>query len=143
MRYVLFLIVFALPGHAWEFTIGPVCTLTHEMDTGDVRLTYDSRIPEYSITVTRPTAPWPTQAPTFAMRFDGPNQGLITTDRHVLSDDGTSLTVTNRGFGNVLDGLQFNTIATALLGGTAVVIPLANAAEPVARFRACAALPTA
>jgi hypothetical protein len=68
---------------------------------------------------------------------------MITTDRHVLSDGGTSLTVTDRGFGNVLDGLQFNNVATALLGNTAVVIPLANAAEPVARFRACAALPTA
>jgi hypothetical protein len=143
MRYVLLFLVFALPAHAWEVTIGPTCTLTHEMDSGVVRLTYDPRIPEYSITVTRSAMPWAADAPMFAMRFDGPNSGMITTDRHVLSDGGTSLTVTDRGFGNVLDGLQFNNVATALLGNTAVVIPLANAAEPVARFRACAALPTA
>jgi hypothetical protein len=34
--------------------------------------------------------------------------------------------------------LQFNETATAIAGDTAVTVPLAGAAGPVAAFRACA-----
>ncbi|MBO6707236.1 MAG: hypothetical protein JJ912_14180, partial [Roseitalea sp.] len=74
-----------------------------------------------------------------AMRFDGPIGLTITTDRHIASDEGRSLTVTDSGFGNVLNGLEFNHTATALLGDRAVPVSLDGAAPAVQDFRACAA----
>ena len=60
----------------------------------------------------------------------------------MLSEDAAArLTVTDRGFGNVLDGLQFNEAATAFSGDTAVTVPLAGASEPVQAFRDCAPMP--
>lgn len=44
--------------------------------------------------------------------------------------------MTDRGFGNVLDGLEFNETATALLGDQAVVLSLEGAAPAVQSFRA-------
>jgi hypothetical protein len=43
------------------------------------------------------------------------------------------------GFGNVLDGLEFNNIATATLGNEAVTFGLENADPAVRAFRACTA----
>ena len=100
-----------------------------------MELTYDPDGPLYAITVTLPE-PWP-EAPSFAMRFDGPQGRTIATDRHQLSNNGRSLTVTDRGFGNVLDGLQFNVSTTAVSGDTGVTIPLDGAAEEVEKFRTC------
>lgn len=102
-------------------------------------MTYDPTLPLYTVTVRRDAA-WP-DAPIFAMRFDGPAGLTISTDRHILSDDGRALTVTDRGFGNVLNGLQFNETVTALLGDAEVQFPLAGAPEPVADFRLCRAEP--
>ena len=133
---VLALLLLALPARAWEFRAGEICELVHEAPGTAVRLTYDPRLPEYTITLRR-AAPWPV-APVFAMRFDGPRGLTISTDRHVLSDGGTALTVTDRGFGNVLDGLQYNRTATALTGDAALSVPLDGAAPEVAAFRACA-----
>lgn len=132
----------AFPAQAWEAGIeGRVCTLDHATDAAQVRLTYDPALPEYAIMLTR-DEPWP-RAPVFAMRFDGAHPLFITTDRHVLSDDNATLTVTDRGFGNVLDGLQFNFTAFALTGNVALVIPLDGAAPEVAAFRACTTTPSA
>lgn len=132
----------ALPAAAWDFTPLPVCTLTHATATATVRLTHDPAQPEpYAIAVTR-AAGWPAGA-VFAIRFDGGRALTIQTTRHVLSDGGRRLTVTDRGFGNVLDGLEFNATATALTGPAAEVLDLDGAAEPVRAFRACATAPVA
>jgi hypothetical protein len=137
MRLAVALCLLALPVRAWEFTPAPVCTLSHETADAAVTVTWDPRRPEpYAIAVTR-GAPW-AGAPVFAMRFDGPRGNMIVTDRHAVSDGGRTLTVTDRGFGNVLDGLEFNDSATALLGDEAVPFPLEGAAGPVRAFRACA-----
>ena len=49
--------------------------------------------------------------PIFAIAFVGDSPFEITTNRHALSDDGQTLTVRDRGFGNVLNGMEFNTTA--------------------------------
>ncbi|MEL6920961.1 MAG: hypothetical protein AAFO77_08025 [Pseudomonadota bacterium] len=124
------------PALAWEARFGAVCELIYEGEPATVRVIYDPAVPEYSISVTT-SDPWG-DSPIFGMRFDGPRQSLITTDRHVRSDGGATVTVTDRGFGNVLDGLEFNAVATALLGNQAVSVPLEGAAPAVREFRACA-----
>ena len=135
MRYLLFLGLLATPAHAWDFTPGAPCLLTHETPQAQIELTFDPTGPLYSISITR-AEPWP-DAATFAMRFAGPQGRVIGTDRHQLSHDGRSLTVTDKGFGNVLDGLQFNHTALAASGDVEISIPLDGASEPVAAFRAC------
>lgn len=139
MRHVLALVLFASPVQAWEFSPNPVCTLSHETPEVAVKLTYDARVAEYAIALTRST-PWP-DYPIFAMRFDGPRGLTISTSRHVL--DRETLTVTDSGFGNVLNGLEFNETALAMTGEDAVAIPLAGAAPAVQAFRACTAAPVA
>jgi len=137
----LILVLLPVQATAWEASInGPLCVLTHATEALDIRLTYDPGGPLYTITLTREEAPWPA-APAFALQFAGPRPNLITTDRHVT--DGASLSVADRGFGNVLDGLQFNDTATALTGDAAVSFPLGDAAPAVAAFRACIATPSA
>lgn len=126
----------ASPALAWEFRAGAICELTHADEGADVRVTYDPAIPEYAIEIA-PARSW-SAAPLFAMRFDGPRGLTIMTDRHVMADGGSTLTVRDRGFGNVLDGLEFNDTATALLGDQAVTIPLDGAAPEVRAFRDCA-----
>jgi len=132
----------ARPALGWEAGVeGGLCTLGHEDASGDVRLTFDPAVPHYTITLTTPD-PWPV-APSFAMVFDGPRPNIIRTDRHVLSPDRRALSVTDRGFGNVLDGLQFNGTATGISGPAAVTLSLEGAAPEVAAFRACTTAPTA
>lgn len=142
MRTILPDLLLATPLQAWEAVPGPVCTLVHDAPDAAVRLTYDPRIPEYAITITRRTAPW-AEGDVFALRFDGPRSNMISTDRHVPGDGGLSLTVTDRGFGNVLDGLQFNDTATALIGDDAVALPLDGAGPAVQAFRECETAPSA
>jgi hypothetical protein len=50
--------------------------------------------------------------------------------------------VTDSGFGNVLDGLQFNDTATAVTGAAELRIPLEGAAPAVEDFRACTKAPS-
>ena len=135
MRTLLIPILLATPAQAWDFTPGQPCRLSHTTAQAQVELTYDPTGPLYSITITRPE-PWP-DAPTFGMRFDGPQGRTLGTDRHTLSPDGLAITAMDKGFGNVLDGLQFNHTATAFAGDIAVSIPLDGASDPVAAFRAC------
>lgn len=123
------------PAQAWEFTPGLPCLLTHRDGDLDIRLTYDPTQPKYTITLTR-TQPWP-DADVFGLRFDGPAPISIGTDRHERDATGRSVTVTDTGFGNVLDGLQFNAQATVTLGALSVSFPLGGAEAPVAAFRAC------
>ncbi|MEO0624574.1 MAG: hypothetical protein AAFU49_05345 [Pseudomonadota bacterium] len=98
-------------------------------------MTYDPRSLDYAIALKR-AVPWPDD-PAFAIRFDGPRGLTISTSRHQLSEGRTVLTVTDRGFGNVLDGLQFNDTATALTGSAALSVSLDGAAPKVEAFRAC------
>lgn len=130
------------PAAAWEFSPLPVCTLTH--DTGEVqlRITRDPALAEpYAIRITR-ALPWP-EGPVLAIRYDGGRALVIQTTRHVLSDGGRSVTVTDRGFGNVLDGLEYNATATATLGDAAAVLSLDGAAPAVRAFRDCRPVPLA
>lgn len=139
---MLALILFASPAAAWEFTPVPVCTLSHATADAEVTVTYDPRQPEpYAIRVD--SAARLPEAPVFSIEYAGPRGLMISTTRHRLSEDGTSVTVTDEGFGNVLDGFEFNTTATAVLGGTRVAFPLDGAAEPVRAFRACTEAPLA
>lgn len=130
-----------LPVFAWEAgTQGPLCTLTHSEPGAEIRLTYDSRGPEYTITLTAPS-PWPRQ-PVFTLRFEGGPGLAISTDRHILSPDGRSLTVIDRGFGNVLRGLAENRQATGLTGPGMLSFSLDGAAPEVAKFEACGTAPS-
>jgi hypothetical protein len=127
---------------AWEAGVdGPLCTLEHAGDGAEVRLTYDPSLPLYSISIRR-AEPWP-EGPVFAMRFEGAQPNMITTTRHVLSEEGRTLGVTDRGFGNVLDGLEFNDVALAFAGTAVVALDLSGAAPEVAAFRACTTAPSA
>lgn len=139
MRFILPLICFATASPAWEFTPGQPCLLTHKAVNAAVELTYDPAVPLYTISI-RTDALWPDD-PIFALRFDGSMGLVISTDRQTLSADRRTLTVTDRGFGNVLDGLQFNDSATASLGDATVSFSLNGASQPVAYFRQCRAAP--
>ncbi len=143
MRLLLAIAFLAGPVHAWDFTPVPVCTIAH--DTADIalRLTYDPARPEpYAIALTRPSAPWP-ETETFGLRFDGPAPLTIATARHRLSPDARTLTVSDTGFGNVLDGLSLNRTATAVAGQTALPFDLSGAGLAVEAFRACGMEPSA
>lgn len=135
MRWIIAIVSFTSPALTWEFTPGQPCRLTHETAQAKVELTHDPSQPLYTITITR-DVPWP-EAPVFSMRFDGPRAIGIGTDRHRLSAGNTGLTVSDTGFGNVLDGLQYNHTAWAMAGDVAIRFPLEGAAGPVAAFRAC------
>ncbi|MEM7751963.1 MAG: hypothetical protein AAF230_01030 [Pseudomonadota bacterium] len=136
MRAVALLLL-ASPAAAWEArSVGPVCLLTHATDEAEIVVSHDPRkaLP-YAIDLTLNEA-WQA-GPVFAMRFDGLGPRTITTDRHQLTDN--TLTVTDRGFGNVLDGIAQNFVALATTGETALVIPLEGAAPEVEKFKSCAA----
>jgi len=141
LTLTLALALAAGPALGWEFSADPVCTLRHVGADAAVEVTYDPRRPEaYAIALMRPGAGW-SPGPVFTISFEGPRALVIGTDRHRISEDGAVLTVTDRGFGNVLDGLEFNDRAEARLDGDAVSVPLVGAAGPVAEFRACAVTP--
>lgn len=126
---------------AWEAGVdGRLCTLTHTEDGADVRLTFDPSVPLYTIAVSG-AEPWAV-ATEFSMRFDGPRPNTIRTNRHVVSPDLGTLSVADRGFGNVLDGLEFNTTATATSGAVTVRMSLDGAAPEVAAFRSCGQSPS-
>ena len=140
MRSFLVLIMLSSAANAWDFSPSPVCTLSHETPAVSLAVTYDPRLSEpYAISIT-PSATW-SDASMFALRFDGPRGMTITTDRHSI--EGSTLTVRDRGFGNVLNGLDFNNTATASLGETSLTVSLDGASEPIAAFRACLIAPVA
>ena len=143
MMRILFLIACLFPFHAqaWTFTPGLICRLAHTTPDAQIELTYDPSAPLYSVTVTR-EAVLP-RVDVFSMQFIGPEGRIIATDRHSFGADGKSVTAEDTCFGNVLDGLQFNTRAEAILGDTVISFPLDGAAEPTALFRQCAQLPVA
>lgn len=138
---ILITALYAAPSAAWQAGVsGPLCTLSHAEGDISVHLTFDPTVPLYTIAVTG-TEPWPVDAE-FSMTFDGPQPNTIRTNRHVLSPDLGTLSVSDRGFGNVLDGLQFNTTARAVSGSTTVQMSLEGAAPEVETFRACGQTPS-
>ena len=121
---------------AWEFSPTPICTLSYGGESGSVTVTYDPMLGDYAISLTRANGLWP-DAPIFGILFAGPRQIQIGTDRHTLSDDQRTITATDKGFGNVLDGLEFNTFAIAQAGEVLFRFDLTDVAEPVQAFRNC------
>jgi len=139
MRVLFCLLCFATPAAAWEASsVGPVCLLSQMTDKGSVVVSHDPRnaLP-YAIQLSRQSEIWK-DAPLFALQFDGPGRITITTERHQLADNNAELIVTDRGFDNVLRGLEANFVALAVLGNQSLVIPLNGAAPEVAKFRSCA-----
>ena len=124
------------PAAAWTFTPVPVCTLDHSAPDGTARVTYDPATGLYEIALQRAAGVWPA-APAFSIAFDGPRPLTIATNRHVRSADRRTLRVTDTGFGNVLDGLQFNTQAVARAGAVTLRLPLTDASPAVDAFRTC------
>ncbi|MCU0829209.1 MAG: excinuclease ABC subunit B [Tabrizicola sp.] len=142
MRTLLALALLASPAQAWDFTDTPVCTILNDTPILQIRVTYDPSQPEpYAITLTRPD-PWP-QTDTFGLSFTGPAAMTIGTGRHQLSNGDRTLTVTDTGFGNVLDGLAYNGTAAALAGDLAVPFDLTGARPAVEAFKACGVVPSA
>ena len=137
MRTALALIFLASPAAAWEFSASPICTLTDTSEAGTMTVTYDPDITEYTITVTLNDA-WPTGS-IFGMAFAPDRPINIQTDRFTLSDEGRSLTVKDRGFGNVLNGLEFNGRAYAILGDQSVGFSLEGIKPAIEAFRDCPA----
>ncbi|MCY4333955.1 MAG: hypothetical protein OXC60_04695 [Litoreibacter sp.] len=135
MRLAILLLLLPLQAHAWTFTPGLICRLSHDTNQARIELTYDPSKPLYSVTVSTPK-PLPHEN-IFSMRFIGPAGRMISTPRHTFNADGTAVTAEDSGFGNVLDGLQHNQIAEAILGSTVIRFDLTDAAEPTAQFRAC------
>ncbi len=136
LRALLLLALTATPVLAWEFSPRDVCELRHKEAAADVLITYDPGAREYAIAVTL-NRPW-LPGSVFSIRFDGPRGMKISTERHRISEGGKTLTVKDRGFGNVLNGIEFNGTATALLGEQAVTVTLDGAGPAVRAFRACA-----
>jgi len=141
MRFVIALLL-ATPAQAWEFSATPVCTILNDAPGLSIRVTYDLSRPEpYAISLTR-SDPWPV-TDSFGLSFNGPAAMTIGTSRHQLSDDRRTLSVSDTGFGNVLDGLAFNGTATALAGDIAIPVDLTGARPAVEAFRACGVPPSA
>lgn len=132
--------VIALPTSAssWEFTPVPICTLTGQTEKGSVTVTYDPAAEIYAINLTMVTDVWD-EHPNFSIQFIGPRGRQIGTALHTLSADKATLTVTDKGFANVLDGIEFNVAAQAQSGTSKMTMSLAGAADPVQAFRACSA----
>ena len=136
MRAIILLMLMSSPALSWEFSVDKVCRLDHVESDLAIALTYDPSGPIYSIALTRPQS-WRND-PVFGISFNGGVPLTIRTNRHQLSPSGNTLTVSDSGFGNVLNGLSENATATAFLGGDVVSFSLAGAAGPVAAFRECA-----
>jgi hypothetical protein len=131
----------ASPATAWQAgTDGALCTLTHAENGLEIRLTHDPGPPLWTITITAP-APWP-EAAIFSIAFLDGADLTISTDRHTLSQGGLALTVTDRGFGNVLAGLSGNARALFRAGDAEFSASLAGAAPEVAAFEACGTTPS-
>ena len=97
-------------------------------------MTYDPGLPEYNLHLTLKDGVWPSGS-VFSLRFEGPAGLTISTNQHVV--DGATLSVTDRGFGNVLNGLQFNARAVALIATSEFAISLNGAAPSIEEFRDC------
>lgn len=135
LRLLIVLVLISSPALAWEIVPSRVCELRHEEDSGRIRITYDPAIAEYAISINRDQA-W-SDGEVFSIRFAGQRDLTISTSRHVISDGGATLTVTDKGFDNVLNGIEFNHTATAMLSDQAIIFSLVGAGPAVRAFKAC------
>lgn len=142
MRTALALFLAPFPALAWDFSPDPVCTLTHQTADAEIIITYDAALPEYALFITLRDGTWP-DAFAFSIAFEGGRRIFITTPNHELRDEGHTLVVRDTGFGNVLDGLEFNTAMTATSGTRSLSAPLNGAGPAVRAFRACPTDPPA
>lgn len=124
------------PAMSWEFQSSAICTLSHSAIDGDLEITFDGRLEEpYRLTLTR-SERW-IRGEIFVLQFGGARPGTLTTERHRIRDNGLSLSVTDKGFDNVLNGLEFNLAAFAFMGSHVFAISLNGAAPEVRKFREC------
>ncbi len=137
-RLIALFALLSSPVVAWEFDPFPICTLSHVEEQGEIVVTYDPTTGIYGLSIELTNGVWP-DAPSFGMLFAGPRSIRIGTDRHLLANDGSRLSVSDSGFGNVLDGLEFNSRAFAQSGDTVFQADLAGAHEKVQAFRNCGA----
>ena len=136
MRLLALLAVLPCPALAWDFSPVPICTLSHQTPDAEITITFDPAVPEYALFLTRHTGPWP-DSDTFTIQFLGGQELAIGTTRQTISPDGRTLSVRDRGFGNVLDGIGQNTSLEAILGDTTVRIGTEDAGPALAAFRDC------
>ncbi|SDJ83136.1 hypothetical protein [Aliiruegeria lutimaris] len=134
MRLVLLLTFAPFQALAWEFSPTPICTLSHKTDEAKLVITHDPAVPEYRLEINLNGDSWATSG-TFGIAFQGGAKLTIGTNRH--RTDGSTLSVADSGFGNVLDGLEFNGTATAFTESQTVAFSLAGAQQPVRDFRDC------
>ena len=126
---------------AWEFTETDICTVSHDTEDTSIALTFDPATGIYDIALTLNGQTW-ADGQTFRIVFNGARSLAIGTDRQVINDDRTQLSVSDSGFGNVLDGIQFNDTMTASLGDQSISLPLNGAAGPMTAFRLCPTIGT-
>ena len=140
MRHFFLALFCALPVQAigWTFTPDPICTLRHTAPESGIVITYDPATALYDLTVTLRSQIWEPSA-SFGMAFTGGAGLTIGTSQH--RTDGPRLSVSDRGFGNVLNGLEYNAQATAFTETQSAVFSLRGAAEPVRAFRSCTQAP--
>jgi len=135
-RLAALLACLASPAPAWEFQSTPFCALKHETEKGLIVLVYDHTTDAYAIALTLNEGRWDA-AEEFNMVFLGKTPLTIGTDRHQITHEGRSLQVSDKGFGNVLDGLEFNGFGFGKSGNTVLEFGLKDAAPVVRQFRNC------
>jgi hypothetical protein len=128
--FAALMLCLAHPAQAWEFTPTPVCTLTDASSPTDLKSTYDGEL--YTLVLSNAEG-WPNN-PIFSIRF-APLGPYISTSKHQI--EGSTLTVSDTGFGNVLNGLQINQTAQITLGDMVRDIDLKSARAPVGAFKRC------
>ena len=97
MRLAALLICLSTPAFGWQSSFsGSVCLLTHETEEAEVVVRHDPRqtLP-YAIQIRRTASVWQA-APLFSIRFDGPGELTISSDRYRLSGDGAVLEVADK-----------------------------------------------
>lgn len=130
------LLIPSLVSASWRFDETTACVITGETPETVVVVIHDYQAGRYTIAVSQTGQTW-TPGPDLSIAFQGGRELVIGTDQHFLSDEGDVLMVTDRGFGNVLDGMQFNQRMTINTGEHIVKIDLNGAAAAVAEFRDC------
>ena len=135
IRLTLLLMCLPTWAAAWEFSPDPLCTLSHQSQTAEVVITHDPSVPVYRMRVSLVGDRW-ADSQTFGIAFRGGRSLTIGTDRHLIDND--TLSVADSGFGNVLDGLEYNLVAIAFTKSQSLQLSLDGAAPEVRKFRDCA-----
>lgn len=135
MRLIILIALLPTFAAAWEFTPHPICKLSNASDTASVEITFDPVISEYRMTIGLADKSW-AASERFGITFRGERPLTIGTERHRIQ--GKDLSVADTGFGNVLNGLEFNDFAIAFTTKQTLQLSLHGAAPRVQEFRKCA-----